>query len=128
MAIVGGIKAVMKNQKFFNRLGFALAGIRVALREHSFRTQLIFGGLAGIALLLLQPALLWWALVGTMVSLVLAAELLNTALEQLCDHLHPQHHPAIKVVKDLAAAAVLLLSLGSLWVALLMVLSVLRSG
>ena len=59
-----------------------------------------------------------------MIVLVLAAELFNTALEQLCDHLHPEKHANIKVVKDVAAGAVLILSIGALWVALLMILSV----
>ncbi len=78
----------------------------------------------GVVMGVLQPALIWWALVGTMIALVLAAELINTALEHLVDHLHPERHPRIKIVKDCAAAAVLLLSLGAAWVGVLMVLSV----
>jgi diacylglycerol kinase (ATP) len=42
---------------------------------------------------------------------VLAAELLNTALEAALDHLSPEIHPAIKRAKDSAAGAVLVLSL-----------------
>lgn len=38
--------------------------------------------------------------------LLLAAELLNTAIERLCNHLHPEKHEAIKVTKDLASAGV----------------------
>lgn len=76
-----------------------------------------------LGLAVVRPALLWWALVGAMVALVLAAELFNTALEHLVDHLHPEPHPRIKVVKDCAAAAVLVLSLGALWVGILMLLS-----
>ena len=48
---------------------------------------------------------------------VLAAELFNTALEELTDHLHPGRHARIKIVKDVAAAAVLVASLGALCVA-----------
>jgi diacylglycerol kinase (ATP) len=54
---------------------------------------------------------------------VIAAELINTALEHLADHLHPEQHPRIKIVKDCAAAAVLILSIGALWVAVMMVAS-----
>ena len=36
--------------------------------------------------------------------LVIGAEYLNTAIEKLCDHLHPDHHARIGVVKDLASA------------------------
>lgn len=116
----------MKNKPLYSRFQFALAGIRTALQtERSLRTQ------AGVAIavipvmLILQPALVWWALVGLMITLVLAAELMNTALEHLADHLHPEHHPRIKIVKDCAAGAVLLLSLGALWVGALAVLSTL---
>ncbi len=113
----------MKNHGFSTRLGFACAGLQAAWRhEKSFRTQGWFALAALLLLLLLRPALLWWALVGIMVMLVLAAELINTALEHLADHLHPEQHPIIKLVKDCAAAAVLLLSLGALWLVVMMLL------
>ena len=38
------------------------------------------------------------------------------AIEALADHLHPQWHEAIKRTKDVAAAAVLVTSLGALGV------------
>lgn len=113
----------MKNRPFGSRLGFAWAGLRAAWRqEKSFRTQGWFALAALLLLLLLRPAPLWWALIGVMVALVLAAELVNTALEHLADHLHPEQHPKIKLVKDCAAAAVLLLSLASLWLVAMMLL------
>ncbi len=113
----------MKNHGFSTRLGFAFAGLIAAWRhEKSFRTQAWFALAALLLLLLLRPALLWWALIGIMVMLVLAAELINTALEHLADHLHPEQHPKIKLVKDCAAAAVLLLSLAALWLVLFMLL------
>ncbi|MBU1690727.1 MAG: diacylglycerol kinase [Gammaproteobacteria bacterium] len=105
----------MKNQKFINRLGFAWAGIRAAWKnEHSFRVQTGFAIVLLIALLLLRPPPIWWTLCFIMAVLVLAAELFNTALESLIDHLHPEIHPAIKTAKDCAAGAVLLLSCGAL--------------
>ena len=80
--------------------------------------------MAMTALLILRPTLIWWALCGIMVALVIAAELINTAREHLADHLHPEPHPRIKIVKDCAAAAVLILSIGALRVAVMMVVSV----
>jgi diacylglycerol kinase (ATP) len=47
----------------------------------------------------------WVALIGSLI-LLLAAEFLNTAIERLCNHLHPEKHDAIKVTKDLASAGV----------------------
>jgi diacylglycerol kinase (ATP) len=115
----------VKNQALHKRFGFAWRGLREAWQsERSLRVQLWFAAAALLTLIALRPALVWWALVGMMIALVLAAELINTALEHLVDHLHPERHPRIKLVKDCAAAAVLLLSLAALWVGVLMVLSV----
>ena len=42
------------------------------------------------------------------IGLVWVAEIINSSIETIMDHLSPQIHPAVKVVKDLAAAAVLI--------------------
>jgi len=44
-------------------------------------------------------------LIGVVV-LVISAELLNTCIEKLCDHVTPQLHPQIKAVKDMGSAGV----------------------
>jgi len=105
---------VNKNQPFRVRLSYALTGLRFALAaENSLRLQ----GLAFVAvlvvLLVLRPAPLWWALLLLASTAVLTAELFNTALEHLVDHLHPEIHPRIRVVKDCAAGAVLIASIGA---------------
>ena len=108
----------MKNQPFHSRLFFALAGVASTLRsESSFKLQAVAAIVVVAALLWLRPAPVWWALAALTVSFVLAAELVNTAIEHLADHLHPELHPKIKLVKDCAAAAVLVASLGALAVA-----------
>lgn len=48
----------------------------------------------------------WIALI-ICISLVFSLELINTAIENLCDLVSPEQHPLIKKVKDLAAGAVL---------------------
>ncbi|CAI2934434.1 protein of unknown function [Aminobacter niigataensis] len=53
----------------------------------------------------------------------MAAELFNSALETLVDRLHPEIHPEIRVVKDMAAAAVLLICLGASVIGLLFLAS-----
>jgi diacylglycerol kinase (ATP) len=102
----------MKNKPLNQRLGFAWQGIAATWRnERSFRTQAIFALALPPALLLLDVSAIWWALCLTLVFLVLAAELFNTALEAMIDRLHPEIHPAIELAKDSAAGAVLLLSI-----------------
>jgi diacylglycerol kinase (ATP) len=117
----------MKNQAFHSRLRFALAGIASALRsENSFKVHVAAALAVGAGLVWLRPAPVWWALAALTVAFVLAAELVNTAIEHLADHLHPELHPQIKLVKDCAAAAVLVASLGALAVAAAFAVSSLR--
>ena len=49
-----------------------------------------------------------WALIVTMMALVWAAELFNTALEAVVDLATQEQHPLAKVGKDVGAAAVLI--------------------
>ena len=108
----------MKNQAFLRRLGFALAGIGATCRsEHSFKTHLVATVAVIGVLLWFKPAPVWWAIAALTIGFVLAAEIFNTAVEGLADHLHPEQHPAIKVVKDCAAGAVLIASIAALGVA-----------
>lgn len=119
----------MKNGSFRTRLGFAIAGWRLAYKEErSLRTHVLFALAAGIALLVMQPPAIWWALVIVVCALVIATELVNTALERLTDHLHPAIHPSIKAVKDIAAAAVLVASGAALIVAALLFIGFLRGN
>jgi undecaprenol kinase len=110
--------AAMKNKPFLKRLRFSLAGLVTALRsESSLRLQVVAALVVLGALIWLRPAPIWWALFALTIGSVLATELLNTAVEHLADHLHPEIHPTIKIVKDCAAAAVLVWSLAALAVA-----------
>ena len=53
--------------------------------------------------------------------MVLSAEAMNTAVELLADALHPDRDERIRVVKDLAAGAVLITAIASVVVAILVV-------
>jgi len=104
-----------KGQGFAARLGHALDGLRAAWQqEASVRTHAL-ATVAVVALLALSHApALWWAVMALTVGAVVSAELLNTAIEALADHLHPESHPAIGLCKDVAAGAVLVSTLAAL--------------
>jgi len=55
-----------------------------------------------------------WMIVSICIAMVVFAELVNTALEKLADVVQKDHHPEIKLVKDIAAGAVLVLAIASL--------------
>jgi diacylglycerol kinase (ATP) len=111
-----------KNQPFYKRVGFALAGIGYAVRsEQSAKIQVGAFVVVVVALLILRPGPFWWALIMLASAGVFAAEMFNTAIEHLADHLHPEIHPHIRAVKDCAAAGVLIASLGAIAVAVALV-------
>jgi diacylglycerol kinase len=91
---------------------FAFEGI-----AYAFRTQRNFKIHCGITLaviivgLLLQLTFEQWAILAVVTGLVFQAELLNTALEAIVDHVSPEFHALAKVAKDCAAGAVFLSAL-----------------
>lgn len=54
-----------------------------------------------------------WGLITLAVTLVIAAEAMNTALEYLVDLISPHPHPLAGKAKDAAAAAVLVTAIGT---------------
>ena len=59
---------------------------------------------------MLQLDLVSWAIVLLCIGCVLAAELMNTAIETVVDLVSPEYHPLAGHAKDIAAAAVYVLS------------------
>jgi undecaprenol kinase len=117
-----------KNRPLRARVGFALQGIVHAFTsEASLRVQALLAGLALLALIALRPAPLWWALFSLAGAAVLAAELFNTALEQLADQLADARTEGIRIAKDCAAGAVLVSALGALAVGVAFVVHVIRN-
>lgn len=60
-----------------------------------------------------------WAVLIITVTMVFAAEFVNTAIEAVVDLASPVHHPLAKVGKDVGAAAVLIAALAAILVGLL---------
>lgn len=60
-----------------------------------------------------QFSLLKWAILTLTITLVLAAEAINTAIEFLTDLVSPDYHPLAGKAKDVAAAAVLITAIGA---------------
>lgn len=108
----------MKNRPFYVRMNFALNGIKACWHsESSFRAHVGWAAAAILIMVLIQPSAIWWALMGIAITSVMAFELLNSALERLIDHLHPEIHPEIGIVKDMASGAVLMTGVGAFVIA-----------
>ncbi|MFA9214958.1 MAG: diacylglycerol kinase family protein [Candidatus Methylacidiphilales bacterium] len=63
-----------------------------------------------------------WVLLCFAIGLVISAEALNTAIEKTIDLLHPEKNPKAGLVKDLAAAGVLITSITAATIAFLIFL------
>lgn len=103
--------------RFFRSLKFAFRGIGFALRESNFKIQIVCAVFVVIAGWYFQISANEWLAVVICIGTVLCAEMLNTAIEKLADFVHPQQNEKIGQIKDLAAGAVLILSIISLIVA-----------
>ena len=97
----------------------AFEGLAKAFSDRSVQIQLGLGGLAAAAGAVLQLTLTEWMLVVVCIGTVIAAEILNTCIERLADFVQPHQDPAIKIIKDMASAAVLVLSIMALVIGVL---------
>lgn len=84
-----------------------LNGLREGVRSEAAITQeaVIFVIALPLSFFIAGTLWVWVALIAALL-LVLAMEFLNTAIERLCDHLHPGKHEAIRITKDYASAGV----------------------
>lgn len=87
---------------------FAIQGFRTAVKtERNIKVMLVIGTITIIAGLIVGLDALSWAIVLLCCGVVIAAELLNTAIETVVDLVSPEFHPLAGRAKDIAAAAVI---------------------
>ena len=115
----------MKSQKFslisrLKRFKHAINGIKVLIKEeHNARVHFVMAFLTIFAGFYLSVSLIEWAILIGVIVLVIVLEIINSAIENLCDFVSPNKHHLIKKVKDLAAAAVLISALGAVVIGLI---------
>ncbi len=87
---------------------YAFNGLVVFFRhERNGRIQLVLAILVVLLGLLFSVTMLEWISLLVCIASVLSLEMINSAIEKLCNLVHPKYHPAVKVIKDISAAAVL---------------------
>jgi diacylglycerol kinase len=102
-------------RRFLLSLSYAINGIRIALRyEPHMRVHVIAGFLASLLAFLLKINEVEWIYLLMTITLVLFAELMNTALEANVDLATKIKRPEAKIAKDAAAGAVLITSINAL--------------
>ena len=98
----------------FRSFRYAFAGLLYAVKtEGNARVHLLVTVLVVALGLGVGVSRLEWTALAAAIGLVWGTELLNTALENLCDLVEPERSEAIRRVKDIAAAAVLLAAMAA---------------
>lgn len=105
---------------FRRSMKHAIDGIIHTIKsERNFRIHLILLTLTVIAGLVFRLTLYEWIAITIISTMVLFAELINTAVEKTLDWLEPNHHEVVKIVKDVSAGAVLVCAIGAIIVGII---------
>ena len=100
--------------RFLVSFRYAFRGVRwMARHEPNMRFHLVATAAVVAAAAAFRLPIEQWAALVFAIALVLLGETLNTAIEVVLDIVQPEDHERVGVVKDVAAAAVLVAAAGS---------------
>jgi diacylglycerol kinase (ATP) len=117
----------MPKESFFeNRIksvGFALRGALLLIRtEASIKIQVFIAVVMTLAGFYFEISTSEWIFQIFAISLVFGIEGANTAIEKLCDFVHPNFDKKIGFIKDISAGAVMMVSIGAVIIGLIIYL------
>ena len=108
---------ILHEQKSF---GYAIEGIVYSFKKGThFKIHVAAAIVVVILGLFYSISSFEWLTILLISSAVIAAETINTAIEETCDLLHPNIHPRAKLAKHCAAGAVLILSIAAVIIGLM---------
>lgn len=88
---------------------YAGQGLRYCItKEKNFQLHCVAAVIAIVAGFILNISSIEWMIILICITLVIALEMINTAIEHFCNMLQPDYHPMVKIIKDVSAAAVLI--------------------
>lgn len=110
----------MKPKRWIDKANVAIEGIIYSVKtQRHMRYHLAAALIVLLVALVVNVSRIELILLTMAIVLVLATELLNTALEVAIDMIAEDYHPKAKLAKDIAAGVVLVASLGALVLAYL---------
>lgn len=111
----------MKKKSLIGSFNYAVTGIITALQsEKHMRVHYLIALLVIVASLFFDFSKTEFLILLFAISLVIVAEMINTAIEKIIDMITLDYHPLARVVKDVAAGAVLIASMNALMVGYLL--------
>jgi len=113
----GFVKGRIKSFKY------ALKGMWLLITtEHSIMVQMAIGLVVMFIGWWYRISATEWILQILAIGIVLVAESLNTAVEKICDFIHPDHHKRIGFIKDISAGAVSFAAISAIIIGLIIYL------
>ena len=107
-------------KKWLNSVRYALNGLTWFLRhERNGRLEFVITLITVAMGVWLHISMTEWCLVMLCIALIIAGEMINTSIERVADFMTREQHPEIGLIKDLAAGAVLVLSVIAAMIGLL---------
>lgn len=104
-------------------LKYALKGMwLLIMTEHSIMVQVAIGAIVMFCGWWYRISATEWILQILAIGLVLVAESLNTAIEKICDFIHPENNKRIGFIKDISAGAVSFAAIAAVIVGLIIYL------
>lgn len=120
------IKKILKKQGktgFVESVRHAIHGICYTTdKEKNFRVEIMFAIIVTIASFVLKVSLIEWAILVLVIGMVLSLEMINTAIERCVDLVTKEYRDLAKFAKDVAAGAVLIMSLFSVIIGIIIFL------
>jgi len=123
MRLIRGLRHIFKFHGCRESLGFALKGLLYLFLYHrNMRIIFLMGLLAIFAGFYFELRGIEIVTLSITVTLVFTAEIFNTAIEMMMNMLTTKYHARIKLIKDIAAAVVLLTCVNAFIVGLILFL------
>lgn len=107
-------------QQLINSFRFAFAGLWWALKHNqNLRIHFAVAILVVVASIYFQVNPFEMGILGVMILLVIASEMINTSIEEIANLVTREHSKEAKIAKDISAGMVLVAALGSVIVGVL---------
>ncbi len=113
------INRMLNHKHLYFSFHYAFAGIWYAVRfNQNMRIHFTAAILVLIAAYFLKVTGVEMAILGLLILLVIGAEMINTAIEEMVDLITKEHHEEAKVAKDVSAGMVLVTAIGAVIIGL----------
>lgn len=116
-------------KKLINSFRYAIEGLISSFKTERNMKIHILAMIIVIALgLIVRLNKIDWYICIILIALVISSELFNTAIETIVDMISPEKNEKAKLVKDISAAAVLVLAIGAVIIGLMVFIPYLPLG